>query len=237
MSTVRAPAVAGSFYSADPHQLAREVDRFLEAAACNDPCPKAVIAPHAGHVYSGAIAASAYARIKNGAKQIRKVVLLGPSHRVAFEGIATTSADHYASPLGKIPIDKNGVAAISKLPAVSILDQAHDSGEHSIEVHLPFLQRCLGEFTLLPLVVGQASPEQVAAVLDSQWGGPDTLVVISSDLSHHLPYDEARRKDGATTLKIEALHSNLVGDQACGCRPINGLLHLLREKGMQIKTL
>lgn len=237
MTSIRQAAVAGQFYTADPGQLAAEVDALLAAAEGDDPCPKAVIAPHAGHIYSGAVAARAYARIRNGADRIKKVVLLGPSHRVAFEGIAATSADFYATPLGQIPVDKAGVDAVCKLPASGILDAAHNSGEHSLEVHLPFLQRALGDFALLPLVVGQANAEQVATVLESQWGDDETLVVISSDLSHFENYDEARRKDSATTLKIESLHTDLVGEQACGCRPINGLLHVLKKKNLQIETI
>jgi AmmeMemoRadiSam system protein B/AmmeMemoRadiSam system protein A len=236
MSDIRPAAVAGRFYPSSADTLQQDVDRMLREATSNAPCPKAIVVPHAGFVYSGSVAAQAYARVANGSSRISRVVLMGPSHQVGFEGIASSSADFYTTPLGQVPLDKNGVEQIKHLPGVGTLDQAH-AQEHSLEVHLPFLQRCLDRFVLLPLVVGQASPAQVAAVIKALWGGPETLVVISSDLSHFLSYQEAQAKDAATSRQIEALNTELSGDQACGCRPLNGLLQVLAERKLAITAL
>jgi AmmeMemoRadiSam system protein B/AmmeMemoRadiSam system protein A len=236
MSQVRAAAVAGQFYPADAIQLQQDVDSMLSQACTAAPCPKALVAPHAGFIYSGSIAAEVYARVKNGAGQISRVILLGPSHRVGFEGIATTTADFYTTPLGQIPLDKAAIGELQQLPGVVSLDQAH-AQEHSLEVHLPFLQRCLPGFTLVPLVVGQSSPAMVAQVIDKLWGGPETLIVISSDLSHHLPYEDANKKDSQTTQLIEDRSPNITGDQACGCQPLNGLLQVLRQRQLGIETV
>lgn len=209
---------------------------MLSQACTAAPCPKALVAPHAGFIYSGSIAAQVYARVKNGAEQISRVVLLGPSHRVGFEGIATTTADFYTTPLGQIPLDKAAIAELEQLPGVISLDQAH-AQEHSLEVHLPFLQRCLSGFTLVPLVVGQSTPAMVAQVIDKLWGGPETLIVISSDLSHHLPYEDANKKDTQTAQLIEDRSPSITGDQACGCKPLNGLLQVLRQRQLGIETV
>jgi AmmeMemoRadiSam system protein B/AmmeMemoRadiSam system protein A len=235
-NNVRPAAVAGSFYPGQPPALQADVDRFLEQAATDAACPKAIVVPHAGFIYSGSTAATAYARVRNGRDRISRVVLLGPSHRVGFTGIATTTAEFYTTPLGQVPLDKQGLNAIRGLPQVGELDEAH-AQEHSLEVHLPFLQRCLEGFTLLPLVVGQTEPQHVARVLNAVWGGPETLVVISSDLSHYLPYEDARARDAATSRKILARESDLTGEQACGCRPLNGLLQVLRERNLEISAL
>lgn len=236
MNAVREAAVAGQFYPGEPTQLGQMIDNLLEQAATDAACPKALVAPHAGYIYSGPIAAQAYARVRNGAGAISRVILLGPSHRVGFNGIATSSAKFYASPLGQIPLDLAATQQISRLPQVSVLDEAH-AHEHSLEVHLPFLQRCLGHFSLVPLVVGQALPAAVAEVLDTLWGGPETLVVVSSDLSHFLPYGEAQQRDAETSRLIESLNTHISGEQACGCRPLNGLLQLLRQRELGISTL
>lgn len=236
MNQVRAAAVAGQFYPAQSSQLQADVDAMLERAASNAPCPKVIVAPHAGYAYSGDVAASVYARLRNGGEHISRVVLLGPSHRVGFSGIASCSADCYITPLGQIPLDKQSLQQLATLPGVVQLDEAH-AQEHSLEVHLPFLQRTLGDFSLLPLVVGQAPAAEVAGVLNSLWGGSETLVVISSDMSHYLPYAQAQRKDAATTAQIEALQADLNGDQACGCKPLNGLLQVLRERQLGIETV
>jgi AmmeMemoRadiSam system protein B len=236
MHSVREAAVAGQFYPVDAGQLGDTVDGLLRAAATDAPCPKALVAPHAGYIYSGPVAARAYARLTGSADTITRVVLLGPSHRVGFAGIATSGADYYATPLGQVPLDMAVTRAISQLPQVCQLDEAH-AEEHSLEVHLPFLQRCLPDFSLVPLVVGQADPEAVADVLEHLWGGPETLIVISSDLSHFLSYREAQQKDAETTRLIEARSATLSGDQACGCRPLNGLLTVLRRRGLDISTL
>ena len=236
MSEVRAAAVAGSFYPGQRSQLQKDVDAMLTRARTDAPCPKAIVAPHAGYVYSGSIAAEVYARVRNGAKTISRVVLLGPSHRVAFEGIATTGAHFYTTPLGQVPLDTAAIHDIENLPGVQLLEQAHTE-EHSLEVHLPFLQRCLDSFCLIPLVVGNAAPATVAQVIQTLWGGPETLLVISSDLSHFLPYEEALAKDSETTGLIEARETRITGDQACGCKPLNGLLQVLRKRNLDIKTV
>lgn len=236
MSQIRAAAVAGSFYPSHAEELRDTVDAMLAEAASEEPCPKAVIAPHAGYIYSGPVAATLYARVRNGADKISRVVLLGPSHRVGFRGIAACSSELFQTPLGPIPIDRESVQRVVKLPAAGYLDQAHAT-EHSLEVHLPFLQRALGEFVLVPLVVGEADAADVARVLDALWGGEETLIVISSDLSHYQSYDEASHKDRETCARIEALSVDLKGDEACGCKPINGLLKLARQRGLSIRTV
>ncbi|MCZ6504188.1 MAG: AmmeMemoRadiSam system protein B [Gammaproteobacteria bacterium] len=236
MSAVRLPAVAGTFYPADDVELSSSVDAMLQVSASGDPCPKVIIAPHAGHVYSGQIAARAYGRLRNAELPITRVVLLGPSHRVGFKGVAATSCTAYKTPLGEIPIDSAAVQTILQLSGTGFLDEAHIH-EHSLEVHLPFLQRVLPSFSLVPLVVGDATVEEVAGVINTLWGGPETLLVISSDLSHFHPYAEAQEIDARTSRKILALESNLVGEEACGCRPINGLLHAVKNKGLKVEQL
>ncbi len=236
MSQIRAAAVAGQFYPGKAEELAGSVDDLLAEADTSESCPKAIIAPHAGYIYSGPIAASIYARVRNAADTISRVILLGPSHRVGFNGIALSSADVYRTPLGDVAIDKASVQRLADLPNTGFLDEAHVP-EHSLEVHLPFLQRTLGDFTLVPLVVGQAEPVDVARVLETLWGGEETLIVISSDLSHHEAYDMATAKDRATCKQIESLQTNISGDQACGCKPINGLLHLAKKKGLTVTTI
>jgi len=231
-SSARAPAVAGSFYPRDPDCLADTVDALLSAAAQAGPtAPKAIIVPHAGYVYSGPIAASAYAAVAVARGLIRRVVLLGPAHRVAVRGLALPDTDAFSTPLGEIPIDQALVAKIRSLPQICVDARCH-APEHSLEVQLPFLQRALGEFSLLPLVVGDATPAEVADVLRAVWGGPETLIVISSDLSHYLPYPEARRSDRATVDHILHGESTLMPDQACGATPVNGLLEALRGSGL-----
>ncbi|WP_018866114.1 MULTISPECIES: AmmeMemoRadiSam system protein B [unclassified Thioalkalivibrio] len=236
---VREPAIAGQFYPADPAELRATVTRLLDAVrpAPDAAPPKALIAPHAGYPYSGPVAASAYARIRPLAGRIRRVVLLGPSHRVPFHGIATTTVTAYRSPLGDVPVDHKALDTIAGLPGVQALDVAHGP-EHSLEAHLPFLQVALGSFELVPLVVGDAPAEQVANVLERLWGGPETLVVVSSDLSHFHDYATASRLDAATTRAIERLDEHALGpEQACGCRPLAGLLRLARQRGLAITTL
>lgn len=236
MNQVRSSAVAGTFYPGDATQLSHDVEQMLEDTATDDHCPKAIIAPHAGYVYSGPIAARLYARVKNAADTITRVVLLGPSHRVGFQGIAASSADMFRTPLGDIPLDKEAIKQIIGLPNTVYLDQAHEQ-EHSLEVHLPFLQSTLQNFHLVPLVVGDAQPEDVARVLDVLWGGKETLIVISSDLSHFKPYNDAQIMDRATSQQIEALRDDIKGDQACGCKPINGLLYLARSRKLTVHAI
>ncbi len=239
MEQVRPPAVAGMFYPADPEQLRATVEAFLEGhhTACHQP-PKAVIVPHAGYVYSGPVAASAYACLRPARGRIRRVVLLGPAHRVAFSGLAVPGVDYFQTPLGLVPLDKEALEAVSALPQVRRLDEAH-AFEHSLEVQLPFLQEVLGEdFGIVPLVVGDASPQEVAEVLEALWDGPETLIVVSSDLSHYYDYDTARKLDTITSRAIEALDPGAIHfEQACGRTPVAGLLLAARRHGLRAETV
>lgn len=223
MTIVRSPAVAGMFYPADPRQLADEVAGFLATAKASQLAPKALIVPHAGYIYSGAIAASAYATLKGIAPRIRRVILLGPTHRVAVRGLALPDADAFDTPLGRIMLDREAMRTIARLPQVVTNAAAH-AQEHSLEVQLPFLQRTLPDFTLLPLAVGMATADEVAEVLEALWGGDETLIVISSDLSHYLPYAAAQFVDGKTAEDIVKLRQPIAHEQACGGTPIGGLL-------------
>lgn len=233
----RAPAVAGSFYPADAAVLSHMLDDFLDHATAGGQAPKAIIVPHAGYIYSGPIAANAYARLKPVRKRINRVVLMGPSHRVAFHGLAVSAADTFSTPLGSIAVDQAAIEQLRHLPFVGYLDQAH-ALEHSLEVHLPFLQQTLSSFKLVPIVVGDASPHQVSQVLEILWGGDETLIVISSDLSHYHDYDTAQKLDRHTSELIEALNYQALGaDSACGRVPVGGLLKLLRTKSLSIKTI
>lgn len=233
----RQPAVAGLFYPADPDELRRMVEGFLEEAQTDAPPPKAMIVPHAGYVYSGPIAASAYARLRNRKRDITRVVLLGPAHRVGFYGVAASSADYFETPLGRIPLDRTAIDKVVGLSEVFTFDQAHDQ-EHSLEVHLPFLQATLGEFKLVPLVVGSGSAEDVERVIDSLWGEEETLIVVSSDLSHYHDYKTARDMDHLTTKAIESLEpGQLRPEQACGRLPIQGLLTALRHRHLKCRNI
>lgn len=238
MATVRSPAVAGTFYPANKDELHTMITGLLaEASGKTAATPKAVIAPHAGYIYSGSIAASAYARLVTAGADIRRVILLGPSHRVPLRGLAAPRSEVFATPLGDVPVDGEAITAISDLPQVQIMDEAH-AIEHSLEVHLPFLQEVLEQFTLVPLVVGDASAEEVAEVLERLWGGPETLIVISSDLSHYYDYETARRMDAATREAIEQLRPEDIGfEQACGRIPVSGLLLAARRKGLHVETV
>ena len=238
---VRPPAVAGMFYPAEAEVLRAEVDAFLAAAADvrppDAPVPKALIAPHAGYRYSGAVAARAYDRLAPLRDGIARVVLLGPAHRVGFTGFAVPSVAAFDTPLGRVPLDGAAIDALLALPEVAVSDPAH-AEEHSLEVQLPFLQRILGSFHLVPIVVGEVSAEAVAALLERLWGGPETVIVISSDLSHYLGYEAAGRRDGATRTAIESLAYRRLGpEDACGARPVNGLLRLAQLKDLRATTL
>ena len=223
MSSVRPAAVAGMFYPADNRRLAEEVQQLLARARQFDLAPKALIVPHAGYIYSGAIAATAYATLRPYAGQIRRVVLLGPTHRVAVRGLALPGADAFETPLGRIMLDASAAATVSRLPQVSVSAEAH-ALEHSLEVQLPFLQSVLPDFVLLPLAVGMATAEEVAEVLEAVWGGEETLIVISSDLSHYLPYRDAQRVDNETAQSILKMHQPIAHDHACGGTPVSGLI-------------
>lgn len=244
MNTTRQPAVAGMFYPADRQQLHDDVSQYLNDALglrtdsrADDVVPKAIIVPHAGYIYSGPVAASAYARLLPARDRIHRVVLLGPSHRVPFRGLAISSADSFATPLGEIRIDQEATALIADLPQVHLLDEAH-AQEHSLEVHLPFLLEVLDDFLLVPLVVGEARPTEVAEVLERLWSGPETLIVISSDLSHYHDYATAQQLDKATSEAIESLQPESIhSEDACGCVPVSGLLHLARKHGLHASTV
>ncbi len=241
-ASVRAPAVAGSFYPSDTAELADTVRTLIREAMAQGhrggaTAPKAMIAPHAGYVYSGPIAASVYARCGAARNAITRIVLLGPAHRVAVRGMAVPSHSGFATPLGVAPLDRAAIESIKALPQVHEFDAAH-AAEHSLEVHLPFLQHMFESFTLVPIVVGDAEPPEVADVLRALWCGPETLVVVSSDLSHYHDYDTARSIDMATSNAIANLQIGGVSDQgACGRMPIRGLLHVAREFGMRATTI
>jgi MEMO1 family protein len=238
MAAVRKPAVAGLFYPDDARTLKAELGRYLsDVTPSAAPAPKAIIVPHAGYIYSGPIAASAYARLESARKRIRRVVLLGPAHRVGFRGLARPTAEYFETPLGRVPIDAAALAQIADLPQVVARDDAH-AQEHSLEVHLPFLQTLLDDFTLVPLVVGEASAAEVGEVIERLWGGPETLIVISSDLSHYHSYAVARQLDRATSAAIEQLrYEDLDYESACGRNPVSGLLHVARRRGLTARMI
>ena len=223
MSDVRREAVAGSFYPREPNELRAIVTELLERAAPSRPA-KAIVAPHAGYIYSGAIAASAFRCVP---QHVRRIVLLGPSHFVLLRGVAAPRASRFATPLGEVAIE---------VPEGIARNDAPHEREHSLEVEVPFLQVVLHELTLVPLAVGDASPAEVADVLARVWGGADTAVVVSSDLSHYLRYDDARRTDEETARRIERLVP-VPDDAACGAAPLNGLLFEAARRGMNCERL
>lgn len=233
MSAIRPAAVAGSFYPGDPSALAAEVAAYIAEAGRNpgSRAPKAIIAPHAGYMYSGAIAGSIYSRLAALRGIVRRVVLAGPAHRVYVAGAAVPASHAFASPLGAVPLDLEAIEILRALPFVEVSDRAH-ALEHSLEVHLPFLQSVLGKFALVPIVVGDASPADMAQLFDVLWGGRETVIVVSSDLSHYLPYDSARGRDRDTAQRIVNLEAHLAPEEACGAAPINGLLEAARRHRM-----
>jgi len=235
---IREPAVAGLFYPDEPLLLQQQIDSLLAQDTPVGTVPKALIVPHAGYIYSGPVAASAYLQLVPLREQIQRVVLLGPAHRVAFTGLAASSAEYFATPLGMVRVDQQAMDAILGLPQVRVLDEAHRE-EHSLEVQLPFLQTVLGrDFGLIPLVVGDAEADEVAQVIELLWGGPETLFLISSDLSHYHDYDTAQRLDIATSHAIEQLNPQAIDyGQACGRNPVNGLLLAARHHRLHATTL
>jgi AmmeMemoRadiSam system protein B len=235
---IRRPSVAGLFYPADPQRLHRDITRYLnDAEGLPARRPKAIISPHAGYVYSGPVAAYGYAAIRPFAAGIRRVVLLAPAHRLPFRGLAVPSAGVFRTPLGDIAIDTKAVEAALQQAGVQLLDRAFDD-EHAIEVQLPFLQEVLDEFSLVPIVVGMAEDTEVAGVLRALWGGDETLVIISSDLSHYLDYETAQRHDQQTRKAIEDMRPEaLGGHDACGYLPLRGLLKVALDKGLRVETL
>jgi len=237
MSSIRQPAVAGRFYPADAEELKKMVKGYLEQESHAGGTPKALIVPHAGYVFSGRTAGIGYGEIAAIKETVTRVVLLGPAHYVRVEGIAASSCDAFETPLGKIPLDREAIYSVLELPQVAIHDEAH-LPEHSLEVHLPFLQEMLGEFTLVPLVVGQASFDEVAEVLEKLWGGMETLIVISSDLSHYHDYMTARNIDMETSEAIRNMQiEKLSGDRACGYKGIGGLLAVAKQRGMNARII
>ena len=238
MTNIRPAAVAGYFYPSEPVELVDQIQSLLDGAQAPLPShqPKVLIVPHAGYIYSGPVAATAYHALLPWADCIKRVVLLGPSHRVSLRGLALPDAEAFSTPLGIVPLDMECCERLSRLPQVNILDACH-AAEHSLEVQLPFLQSVLHQFKLVPLLVGLASAQDVADVLEFVWGEAETLIMVSSDLSHYLPYEQARQRD-AHTLQCIVSASNRIGDQdACGCSPIRGLLLRVHELGLKGELL
>lgn len=234
----RPPAVAGRFYPSGQEELQRAVEELMRSApAAEGTIPKALIAPHAGYAYSGPIAASAYSTLRAARKVIERVVLIGPSHFVRFNGIAASSATAFETPLGSVPVDSRALAAISPMCHFSIYDAAH-AREHALEVQLPFLQVVLEKFSIVPLVVGDAEPEEVGTALEALWGGRETVIIVSSDLSHYYDSAAARRLDEATARAIERLDPDSIPeDGACGRLPICGLLQAAQTHSLLVQTL
>ena len=239
MSSVRPAAVAGMFYPGEARALAAELEDLLGGVEQPLPrlgYPKALVVPHAGYIYSGPVAARAYDELAAARGAVRRVVLLGPTHRVAVKGLAVPSSAAFATPLGPVRIDRAALRGVSDLPQVVTSDPAH-ALEHSLEVQLPFLQRMLGDFALAPFAVGMASVQEVAQVIERLWGGPETLIVISTDMSHYHPYETARAVDGATLARIGAFATDLDHEEACGATPLNGLLLSAKNRQLEIKLL
>ena len=236
MTVVREPAVAGQFYPEDPEELQALVHKLLaEAVARAGARPRALVVPHAGYKYSGAVAAAAYARLAPHRDTYKRVVLLGPCHRIPVAGMALSGAGAFRTPLGDVPVD---AAAIARLEAkgIAVFEPSHQY-EHSLEVHLPFLQMVLGEFSIVPVVVGEATAREVANLIEALWSGPETLIVVSSDLSHYLDYAAARAQDETTCRRIEQLDTRIDQDDACGATPLRGLLLAAKRRGMTVTTL
>lgn len=237
-ASIRPPAVAGFFYPGDRAELSEMVSELIAGVSVNPlpRAPKAYIVPHAGYIYSGSTAAVAYAMATQQRASLRRIIVIGPSHRVYLEGAAVPNVQAFATPLGEIPIDQELRRSVLGVPGVIESDHPHRL-EHSLEVQLPFLQLALGDFTLVPIVVGSASAQQVAAILDAVWGDTDTLVLASSDLSHYHSYRAAQNIDAQTSSAILNRQGNLTGEQACGAVAINGLLHCARERDLKITEL
>lgn len=232
-ASIRPAAVAGSFYPSEAQVLRAQVERMLAGALPLERIapPKALIVPHAGYIYSGAVAAVGYATVAPLRDSVRRVVLLGPAHRSPVAAFAIPAAQAFATPLGEVPLSRADWIALGERAGVAVDDSPH-LFEHSLEVQLPFLQTVLGAFELVPILVGRASARQVTELLGELWGGPETLIVVSSDLSHYHPYEQARHCDRATVEFIVRLRAELDHEQACGATPVNGLLHVARERSL-----
>ncbi len=239
MSSVRQAAVAGLFYPDNAGKLEQDILTYLDQAGPPKPSirPKAIIVPHAGYVYSGLTAAKAYSQVAPLSDQIRRVVLLGPAHRIRLRGMAVMTVDFFQTPLGDIPQDLQAIRQLLTLPQVQIMDSAHWR-EHSLEVQLPFLQTVLDTFTLVPVAIGDTTSAEVKQLLDSIWGGPETLIVVSSDLSHYHDYSTAQYIDRSTCEAIEKLDiDNIDYQQACGCMGVKALLLTAKRRQMKVQTL
>lgn len=235
---IRKEAVAGTFYPEGTIELETLITTLLHEKDLPDiPPPKAIIVPHAGYVFSGSIAASAYRKIKSFSSLIKKVVILGPSHRVSFNGIALSSDEQWATPLGNVEVDQETCCELKTIDFINYNDAAHKE-EHSIEVQLPFLQKTLNDFTIIPLLSCQTSLKEAVYTLEKVWGDEETLIIISSDLSHFLNYDDCRKKDHETVNAIENFdYDKLKNDDACGLIPISALLAVAKQKKMKMETL
>jgi len=231
----RKMAVAGRFYPANPTELRNSLKNYIEQGVEVEQIGKAVVAPHAGYPYSGPIAGSAYRNLQRIAKDVRRVVLLGPSHYVPVFGVAASSADYFETPLGLVPVDHSAYEAIADLGIFYVVDEAH-SREHSLEVHLPFMQTIFSDFSVVPLTVGWAEPEELFQVYERLWGEKETAVIISSDLSHFYPHLLASKMDRETADNIEGLEY-LEDGQACGRVPVNGMIAFAKAKGLRVRTL
>jgi AmmeMemoRadiSam system protein B len=232
----RPAAVAGFFYPAESSTLRETVAELLASAPASDADVKAIIAPHAGYQYSGQTAAYAYRLLESRQERIERVVLLGPAHRVYLEGMALPDADVFSTPMGDVAVDRIAVERALELPGTLVSDEAH-AREHSLEVHLPFLQAVLGEFRVVPVVVGVSAATEVQALINALWGGDETLIVVSSDLSHHHGYDDANHIDAQTSARIEKCVTTLRGEEACGAYALNGLMLEAQERGLEVRTL
>lgn len=238
MNHIRHPAVAGTFYPARGNELHDMLETLLAVPSPDGQMlPKALIVPHAGYIYSGPVAATGYARLRSVAGSVQRVVVMGPSHRVAFHGLAVPDDSIFRTPLGDIPLDTETIQALLTLPQVHLDNEAHRL-EHSLEVHLPFLQEMLERFVLVPIVVGDAAPAEVCDVISMLWDGPETLLIVSSDLSHYHDYETATRLDRATSDAIETLAFEKIGyEHACGRNPVSGLLLYARQHGLSVETV
>jgi hypothetical protein len=237
---IRKPCVAGLFYPDDPERLDFTLNQLFESVPENlktGYSPHAIIVPHAGYIYSGEIAASAYSSILKRVQDIKRVVILGPSHQLALNGAACPSATHFDTPLGRIPLDVEEIARLQAQGLIEINDAAHVR-EHSIEVQLPFLQHILSDFKIIPIVVGLEQAMPIAALLEPFWRAKDALIVVSSDLSHYLDYYDARKMDSDTSSAIEACRwQDISPTQACGCYPMRGLLQLAQEENSSVSCI
>lgn len=234
---IRPPAVAGSFYSRGPKDLTAAVDVLLsQARPCREAGLCGIVAPHAGYMYSGPIAASAFTEVAASGRRFERVLLIGPPHYVSVGGVAAPSATAFATPLGEVEVDRDAIATLLDAGLVTLNDRAHGP-EHSLEVELPFLQRVLRRFTLVPLLIGNALPQNVATIIGTVLD-EHTLIVVSTDLSHYLDDAAARARDLASAQAIERLDFVRLGPQdACGFAALNGALCAAKSRSWKIARL